>query len=565
MSGKFYRSADWQLKTGDNEDSYFLENSRGGKIILDQPVKNVLETVDTKDGKTFEELDRRKLIASGELRTLLTVFSRAGVLETEGETQTPRPQTPLESEPSISIIIINYNGDYHLPDLFDSIHRQTYEHWEVIVVDNCSTDNSRFWVAENHPGVRLKALEKNTGFAAAVNTGIREASGDFFLVLNNDMELEGDALYQLAKTAFSAGPDVKWAAIAPKMKFFNNRAFINAVGNSIYPITWGSDNYIGYVDLGQFDHVGQSLSACFGAVLLNPAALEDVGLLCPGYKFYYEDMDWSFRARALGYSIITAPKAVFYHKFGASMSLKSQTFKTRYIVSNRLHFTLKNLGRGTRKRFLFNYLFEDIKSTLIYLKRGNFPMIFAYFRGYLRLLVSFPRLFYRRRQLWKRRKTTGVEDVAIFSNAAPLNMTLMEQGIPKLDIYSLRANYPGAGAAAATDTPGDAGDGDIFIWRLRPPRKDIKSVQKIYMEFSFFLPEAGHYDIHLLGLIRGNPVVYLDNKPVTPSTGKNKTKNLEMNLSAGENIYITADRHMLELGWRSRVHAVILRKTKGEG
>jgi GT2 family glycosyltransferase len=283
----------------------------------------------------------------------------------------------------------------------------------------------------------LKELNRNIGFAAAVNTGLREATADFILVLNNDIVLDKKALYELVKVALSTTQ--KWSAIVPKMKFFNNPAFINAIGNSLYPMAWGSDNFIGHVDFGQFDNFKESFSACFGAVLLNAVVIREIGMLDSRYKFYYEDMDWSFRAQVYGYPIITAPKAEIYHKFGASMSLKTQAFKIRYIIGNRLYFTFKNLSRRTMKRFLSNYISEDKRSIKYCLKHKNFPLAWAYIRGYLRFLTAFPALFYKRKKLQRNRKIT--DDSLIFAKAPPLNLTLLEDGAPKLDIQSLHANY----------------------------------------------------------------------------------------------------------------------------
>jgi len=546
--GRYYRSDDWRLSAGDDP---FVENSRGGKIFLDAVAVRVLECI---DGLTFEEIDREKLISTGLLETFLKVFTRVGVIKTgKEEIEKKAPPQPLKENPPVSVVIVNYNGEKHLPDLLDSLKSQTYKHIEVIVVDNRSTDNGCRWLKAHHPDVTLKELGRNTGFAAGVNAGIGLSRGEYILVLNNDIVLDEGAVYELVRAALSAGS--QWSAIVPKMKFFDNPAFINAIGNSLYPISWGSDNFIGHVDLGQFDGVGESFSACFGAVLLNRGALADIGLLDPRYRFYYEDMDWSFRARAYGYPILTAPRADIYHKFGASMSLKSQAFKFRYIVGNRLYFTLKNLDRETVKRFLFNYVIEDIKSFLIYLKRRNISLVFAYVLGYLRFFTSLPGLIFKRRRMRKRRKEAGIEDSRIFSRAVPLNLTLMDRGSPRLDVYSLRTNY------GCLDSTGGGGPGDIVIWRLRPPRNHKSSREKIYMEFGFSLPRGGHYDIYLLGMIRGGLTVYLDNRSVgMKSAEKEKSKRLRLNYLAAQNVYIPEGGHVLELSRRNHIHAVVLQK-----
>ncbi|MCP4150311.1 MAG: hypothetical protein GY757_21365, partial [bacterium] len=228
-------------------------------------------------------------------------------------------------------------------------------------------------------------------------------------------------------------------------------------------------------------------------------------------------MDWSYRAQLLGYPILTAPRSEIYHKFGASMGMKSHAFKLKYIVGNRLYFVLKNLEYGTIKRYLLNYLIEDIKSSLIYLKRGNFSFVWAYKRGFLRLFLSLPGLLFKRWRLQKRRK---VSDSGIFSKVAPLNLTLMEGGIPRLDVFSLRTNY-----GFLADYNGDAcentgkekkiTDGERglsyrgrpegerqVVWRLRPPRKNREAEEKIFMEFSFRVERDAYFDIHLLGIMR---------------------------------------------------------------
>jgi GT2 family glycosyltransferase len=571
LTARYYRAEDWHIKSSRGM-APFLDNSKGGKIILDETVKKVMETI---NGNTFEEINQKEIISTGMLDVFLKVFVRVGVLkkvinhtDSSGpplkvEDNEPRQPQALNENPLVSMVIVNYNGDKQLPALLESLKRQTYKHQEIIVVDNNSTDNSCQWTKANHRDTRLIELKRNIGFAPAVNIGIRSASGDYILLLNNDIVLDEMALYELISAVLSHGK--KWAAAVPKMKFFNNPAFINSIGNSLYPFAWGSDNFIGYVDFGQFDYFSESFSACFGAVLLNPEVLKAIGLLDCRYKFYYEDMDWCFRAQMYGYPVITATKAEIYHKFGASMSLKSQAFKTRYIVGNRLYFALKNLNRRTMKRFLVNYIFEDIRGTLFYLKNNNLSMVLAYIRGYLRLLASFPALFYKRVKLQKGRKIT--DDRLIFAKAAPVDVTIMENGAPKLDIYSLRTNY--AFLAPFDDlTISDRFIGetsrDFIIWQLQPPREDKKSLRKISVGLIFHLVEPGYYDIQLVGLIRRNLILYLDNQPTNleskaGDTGKKNNK-FEINILAARNILISEGSHILKLRRHSRVQAVVLRK-----
>ncbi|MCP4158380.1 MAG: glycosyltransferase family 2 protein, partial [bacterium] len=310
MEGRFYRTDGWRLNKTPGADS-FLENKKGGRIALDTTVERVLESI---NDVTIKEIlgQESNCVSRRLLEIIFTVFIRLEIIRDKNYTVGPAESKPvpvedLEHRPLVSVVIVNYNGDKHLEGLLGSLENQCYSNREIVIIDNASTDGSCKWIRENYPGVRLFALKKNIGFAAAVNRGIKESKGEYILVLNNDIELDRAAIHELVKVAqASEGP---WSAIAPKMKFLNNPAFINAIGNSLYPISWGSDNFIGSIDFGQFDDFEGPFSACFGAVLLNAAVLDEIGLLESRYKFYYEDMDWSYRAQLLGYPILTAPRS----------------------------------------------------------------------------------------------------------------------------------------------------------------------------------------------------------------------------------------------------------------
>ncbi|MCU0285279.1 MAG: glycosyltransferase family 2 protein [Acidobacteria bacterium] len=570
-------SKDWRLVTIERQHDvaqgteYFLENSYSGKIIIDKLVNDVLEFLATADtGKNFTQIDLQKIVPTHLLEIILTVFAQLGVLDINKEGDDSKiiyDEIPLMiKRPFISIIIINYNGIKHLPPLLNSLMQQTYGNFEIIIVDNYSKDDSCKFLREQCPEIKLLALKKNIGFAAGVNEGIKESTGEFILVLNNDIILDINAIYYLVERAIilSYGIGAKdWGALAPKMMFYNNPNFINAIGNSLYPITWGSDNFIGSFDIGQFDRFKNPMSACFGAVLINRKAWDIVGPLDTHYKFYYEDMDWSFRSQLCNYSIEAEPRSIFYHKFGASMSLKSQSFKLRYIVGNRLYFTLKNLEKSTIRRFLKNYIWEDIKSAAIYLKHMNFPLVMAYIRGYARLFFSLPGLFFKRDAVQQKRYDYGTNDANILAKSVPLNSTLMENGVPVLDVYSLRSNYAFLWPDEEIPNPGP--EEDIILWHLRPPRKDRNAPAKIYIEFSFLVPEPGYYDLHLLGLIKrkSDYIIYLDGQLIKPDANVDKkNKAFIMNFQVSKAILLEKGRHLLELGRRSQVYAVVLRKNK---
>ena len=93
---------------------------------------------------------------------------------------------PSAVPPRVSVVIPNYNGAGWLPRCLDALAAQTFQDKEVLVVDNGSTDGSVSLLRERYAHVRLIALARNTGFAAAVNTGIRTTRGEYVALLNTD-------------------------------------------------------------------------------------------------------------------------------------------------------------------------------------------------------------------------------------------------------------------------------------------------------------------------------------------------------------------------------------------
>lgn len=296
--------------------------------------------------------------------------------------------------PLVSIVIVNFNGKEHLEILIPSILEQTYQSTEIIMVDNGSTDQSVKFIKDNYPQIQVRALGRNYGFAAGNNRGIEVSKGDYLFLLNNDTRLDLHCVEELVKVATQHR---NFAAIAPKMMLFNTPRFINSMGNIVSPYTWGSDNFIGYLDVGQFDKIKEVFSACFGAVLIKREALQDVGLLDEGYGFYYEDSDWCYRARLKGYRIITAPQAVVYHKFGASMATLPESFKLGLAARNRLRFALKNMEPVNTLWLIRNYVVrEDLRNVAKAILRKDLTSVWMYLRAWLGFVLSVPKVLFLR-------------------------------------------------------------------------------------------------------------------------------------------------------------------------
>jgi GT2 family glycosyltransferase len=377
-------------------------------------------------------------IPSHLLRPSLEVLRAAGLLGPE----LVLPQASAKSVANraqihdllVSVVIVNRDGRAHLEGCLGSLAGQTYQPLQVIVVDNGSTDDSISFIKNNYPGTKLLELGENRGFSVANNLGIAAAEGDWVFLLNNDTVLAPTCIEEMVCAQIG---QTQVAAIVPKMRFLALPAFINSIGNHVGPRSWGSDNFIGYLDLGQFDDVKEVPSACFGAALLSRDALDAIGLLDPAYFFYYEDADWSYRARAYGYRVLSAPRAVLYHKFGASMKALESDYKLALVVQNRLYYVVKNLGLKRVLQFVFNYTLEDVAGLVGSVYRRNRQRSRTYLGAWARFLTSLPDALRSRKQVQHQRV---VGDDALFSLMQP-PPPQMKGDMPLLTIESVERLY----------------------------------------------------------------------------------------------------------------------------
>ncbi|MBN1991425.1 MAG: glycosyltransferase family 2 protein [Anaerolineae bacterium] len=219
------------------------------------------------------------------------------------------------SNPLLSIIIPHYNGVPHLPLCFNALRAQTYPHLEIILADNGSTDESVPLTRRDFPEVTIIELGQNMGLTGAINRGIRQASGQIIVPLNNDTEVApgwAQALVEALQKSPQAG------IVASKMLLFDRRDTLHSAGDGFgtngIPINRG----VWQKDEGQFDHDTYIFGGCGGAVAYRREMLTDIGLFDEDLFMYLEDVDLNWRAQLAGYRAVFAPNAVVYHRLSAT-------------------------------------------------------------------------------------------------------------------------------------------------------------------------------------------------------------------------------------------------------
>lgn len=224
----------------------------------------------------------------------------------------------LVNEPNLpvaSVVVPNWNGVQHLPECLTALASQTFDRYEVIVVDNGSTDESLTWLQANAPHVRVIARGSNDGFSAAVNDGVAAARGDYVALLNNDTAPDAEWLSALV-TALELRPSYDIAASL--MVFYAEPERVNAAGD-VYHVWQGMGGNRGFGEsVDRYESSVRVFGACAGAALYRSSIFSDVGPFDEQFFLGSEDTDFNVRALIAGKKALFVPAAKVRHKLGAS-------------------------------------------------------------------------------------------------------------------------------------------------------------------------------------------------------------------------------------------------------
>ena len=222
--------------------------------------------------------------------------------------------------PAISVVIACWNSGDHLPRCLAALEAQTYRDFEVILVDNASTDGSTLGLPEAHPGLRLRVetLPTNLGFAAATNRGAHLAQGSWLALLNADAFPQPDWLEQHMLVA-GGNPGTFFAS---RQIQANRPALLDGEGDVYY--TSGLALRQNYNTRHSAPGAPREVfSACAAAALYPREDFLAVGGTDEDYFAYHEDVDLGFRLRLRGLRCLLVPAAVVHHVGAASSGFRS--------------------------------------------------------------------------------------------------------------------------------------------------------------------------------------------------------------------------------------------------
>jgi len=242
--------------------------------------------------------------------------------------------------PRVSVVIPTWNGGALLADSLASLERQRFGDFDVIVVDNGSTDGTLERLGPRHPGVKWIRFEENRGFAAAANAGIRAAEGEIVVLMSNDVEADPDWLLALV-SALDAHPEA--ASCASKMLVHADPSRIDSAGVQLG--VFASQIGHGESDAPPYDKPRYVFAPCAGAAAYRRTALDEVGLFDERFFAYFEDVDLGVRLQLAGYRCLYVPGAVVRHRVSATAA-RVPSMKFYLLMRNALFLFFQTMPVG---------------------------------------------------------------------------------------------------------------------------------------------------------------------------------------------------------------------------
>ena len=277
------------------------------------------------------------------------------------------------NNPLISIVVVNWNGEKFLGHCLDAFKSQTYKNFQMIIVDNASTDGSVDKIEEQWSDTRLIKLDNNTGFARANNIGANQATGDWLALVNNDAFLAPDWLEQMMK-ASSQYP--QYSFFASRLMQSSGEENVEATGDicHVSGLAWHRDYNQPKEKASR--EPGEVFSASAAAALYNRNKFLEVGGFDEGYFSHHEDVDLGFRLRLRGNRCLYVPEAEVKHIGSASFGKESD--KTVYQVHRNTVWTyFKNMPGRLLWKYLLAHLVANLVFLVYYSMRGQWKAIWG--------------------------------------------------------------------------------------------------------------------------------------------------------------------------------------------
>lgn len=263
----------------------------------------------------------------------------------------------------VSVVVLNFNGKHFLEDCLTSLEAQNYpaDRFEVVFVDNGSSDDSVAFVRGRWPKVRVLSLEQNLGFAGGINAGVKAAKGEYVALINNDAKAHPDWL----KQGLAGFKTIDVAMVASKILTLDGKT-IDFAGGALSFYGHGFKVGVNEPDDGRYDRPGETLFASGCGLFMPQALFLQVGGFDDSYFAFFEDVDLGWRLWALGYRVLYQPASVVYHRHHGTAEALGHERERFLLERNALMTIMKNYQGATLDKILGPALMLTLERGMIY-------------------------------------------------------------------------------------------------------------------------------------------------------------------------------------------------------
>jgi len=301
--------------------------------------------------------------------------------------------------PKVAIAILNYNGKDYIQACLHSLEEISYPEYDVIVIDNNSSDNSVKIATEQFPWVKVIQFSENYGFGKAYNIAIKQMEYDYILLLNNDTTVDKEFVNPLMNVMLN---DPQVAICGSKIFMLDNPNTIAHAGGKLCLVGMGIDIGLGLSDHHGYNRLESTGFVCGAAMLIRRKAFLELEGFDPDYFAYNDDVDLCWRAWLIDYKVIYVPSSIIYHKCGGSWDGRSYK-KILIGECNRLQNMIKNLERINLIYALFVSVTYDLLRVIMSLIRQNPAEAKAIFDANRYVIKQFPSIRDKRKRIQKTR------------------------------------------------------------------------------------------------------------------------------------------------------------------
>jgi len=314
--------------------------------------------------------------------------------------------------PLISIIIVNLNGRKFLEKCLESITKTSYKNYEIILVDNNSSDNSVEFVKNEYSGIRIIKLERNFGYAEPNNIGAKISNGEFLVFLNNDTIVTSDFISEMIKV-MNEYPQVaicQSLLLKPNGMIDSSGDFVDINGNA-------------YSLHDKPTEIREILSAKGASMMIRKNVFWELDGFDKNYFVSFEDVDLGWRAWIIGHKVVLVPKSIVHHIGGQTIKKIEKEIQFHIIKNNLLlrltNFETYHVFTSITSLFLFGFIKRIFGLTINknYNSSNTLPSFLIISKGILWTIKNMKYILTKRKKINSKRvnSTSNLRKIGIIT------------------------------------------------------------------------------------------------------------------------------------------------------